>query len=191
MRAFSAARVKKVSCRSRARIQRSATWTATSTFALSRGFAGRAGSTHGVIVLRPLGVGALHARLVPARPRHAAAQLIRHPHRRHAAKELDGADVARNPVGALLRAGRLGEGVIRRAEHGDKQLDGAHLAGGRVDDRRPHPGVVDEGLLAGLVHLAHREALPRPPGAIPRAEGRVAIAGPDARRGTRRAAAPA
>ena len=44
IRAFNAARVKKVSFRSRARIQRSATWTATSTFALSRGFAGRAGT---------------------------------------------------------------------------------------------------------------------------------------------------
>ena len=44
IRAFSAASVKKVSWRSRARIQRSATCTATSTFALSRGLAGRAGT---------------------------------------------------------------------------------------------------------------------------------------------------
>jgi len=43
MRAFKAASEKKRSCRSRARIQRSAIWTATSTLALSRAAAGRAG----------------------------------------------------------------------------------------------------------------------------------------------------
>ena len=47
IRAFNAARVKKVSFRSRARIQRSATCTATSTFALSKAVnCGRANAPH-------------------------------------------------------------------------------------------------------------------------------------------------
>jgi hypothetical protein len=63
MRSFRASSEKKVSCRSRARIHRCTTWTATSTFALSRGRCGRAGSNagieeqkgeHPVLSLRPL-----------------------------------------------------------------------------------------------------------------------------------------
>ena len=45
MRTFRASSVKKVSLRSRAKIHRCATCTARSTFALSLGLAGRAGST--------------------------------------------------------------------------------------------------------------------------------------------------
>lgn len=86
-----------------------------------------------MIVLRPLGLGALHARLVPARYRHTGAQLIRHPHRRDTAKVLDGVDVARNPVRTLLRARRFSEGVVRRAEHGDEQVDRDHRARVGVD----------------------------------------------------------
>jgi hypothetical protein len=77
----------------------------------------------------------------------------------------------------LLRAGGLGEGVVRRAEHGDKEFDRLHLARGRIHDRWPQAGVVDEGFLAGRVHLPHREPLPRPPRAIPVAERRVAVPG--------------
>ena len=141
------------------------------------GFRGTRRNDDRVIVLGPLGVGALHARLVAARHRHAGPQLVRHPDRRHAAKVLDGVDVAGDPVRALLRAGRLGKGVVRGAEHRDEQLDGDHLAGPGVDDRRAHPRVVDERLLAGRMHLPHREPLPRAPGAIAAAERRIAVAG--------------
>ena len=103
---------------------------------------------------------------------------------------LDGADVARNPVGALLRAGRLGEGVVRRAEHGDKQLDGDHLAGGGVDDRRPHARrsrrrpsrrPCAPGASTDAAAPARRDSGRRRPSSGTRS---------DARRGTRRAGAP-
>ena len=55
----------------RARIHRCAICTATSTFALSRGCAGRAGSDRRAVVRRQLRVRALHLRLVAARARHA------------------------------------------------------------------------------------------------------------------------
>jgi hypothetical protein len=54
--------------------------------AIVPGFRGSRRNDDRVIVLRPLGVGPLHARLVLARHRHAGAQLIRRPHRRDAAK---------------------------------------------------------------------------------------------------------
>ena len=59
MRSLSAARAKKVSWRSRARIQRSATCTATSTFALSAGLPRARREDDRAVVLGQLLVGAL------------------------------------------------------------------------------------------------------------------------------------
>ena len=94
-----------------------------------------------------------------------ALELIGPDRRRHAADEGQGADVAGDPVRALLRPRRLGVGVVRRAEHGDEQLDLDDLAAVGVDQAGPLARVVDEELIAGQVLLPHRQvalAQPRP-----------------------------
>jgi hypothetical protein len=72
-----------------------------------------------------------------------------------AAKELEGALVARDPVRDLLGARRFRVGVVRGAQHGDEEFDADHFARRRLDDRRLLAGVVDEALLAGAMDLAH------------------------------------
>ena len=176
MRALSAASVKNVSWRSRARIHRSAISTAASIFALSRGFAGRAGRMAVPIVLGELLVRALQARLVAARHDDAALELVAHDGGGDPAKEGEGPLMAGDPVRDLLRPGRLGVGVVRGAEDGDEELDLDHLARRRVDDPRLLAGVVDEALVAGVVDLAHRQPAPLQPAAVELAELRVAVA---------------
>ena len=84
--------------------------------------------------------------------------------------------MAREPVGDLLGAGRLGVGVVRGAEDGDEQLDLDHLAGGRFDDPGFLAGVVDEAFVAGVVDLAHRQAPAVQPPPVALAELGVAVA---------------
>ncbi len=121
-------------------------------------------------------VRSLHARLVAARDDDAALELIGHDGLGDAAKELERALVARDPVRDLLRARGFGVGVVRGAEHGDEEFDRDHLAGGRVDDRRLLPGVVDEQLGARAMDLAHRQAPAPEPAAVALTELRVAVA---------------
>ena len=84
--------------------------------------------------------------------------------------------MALNEIGTPLGLGRFGVGVIRRAQDGDKQFDGPDDARGRIDHLRLLAGVIDKELLAGRVHLSHREPLPPEPLAVVRAEGGIAIA---------------
>jgi len=126
-------------------------------------------------VLRQLLIGALDPRLVPTGDDDAALKLVGDERGRDAAEERERADVARDEVGAALRQRRLGEGVVRRAEHRDEELDLDPLAGLRIDDVRLLPGVVDEELLAGAVLLPHREVALVEPLAVPLAELRVAV----------------
>ena len=60
-----------------------------------------------------------------------------------------------DPVRQALRPGRLGVGVVRRAQHRDEHLRRARLARVPVDDADRLTGVIDEGRLAGPVGLAH------------------------------------
>ena len=120
-------------------------------------------------------VRALDAGLVAARQRHARLELVAHRRRGDAAKVREGPRVAADPVRPALRARRLRVREVRGAEHGDEQLHLDPLARLLVPDARLLARVVDEGLLAGLVHLAHRRApLPQPP-AVVLAELRVAV----------------
>ena len=84
--------------------------------------------------------------------------------------------MARDPVGDLLGARRLGVGVVRGAEDGDEELDLDHLAGGGVDEAGLLARVVDEALLAGVVDLAHRQAPALQPAPVDLAELGVAVA---------------
>jgi len=60
-----------------------------------------------------------------------------------------------DPIGQRLRPAHRGIGVIRGAEHGDKQLRRAHLARLALDDRYRLAGIVDKHLVAGHVMLPH------------------------------------
>jgi hypothetical protein len=126
-------------------------------------------------VLGELGVGALHARLVAARPGHAALELVGHPHGGSALEEVQRPDVALNPVHGLLRPGSLGVGVVGRAEHRDKQLH-LHRLARRVDDRGAGAGVVGEHLLARAMDVAHRRRLASAPALVDLAKLRVPVA---------------
>ena len=83
---------------------------------------------------------------------------------------------AGDPVGQLLGRGRLGVGEAAGAERGDEQLDRPQLTRAPVDQRRPLAREVDEGLLAGAVHLPHRRPQPPRPLPVDLAELRVAVA---------------
>ena len=130
----------------------------------------------GAVVQREFVIGPLHARLVAARDDDTTFELIGHDGRGDAAKELEGALVARDPVRDLLRARGFGVGVVRGAEHGDEEFDRDDLAGGGVDDRRLLPGVVDEQLGARAMDLAHRQTPAPEPAAVALTELRVAVA---------------
>ena len=128
---------------------------------------------HAVVAGQVL-VGRVGVRLVAAGPAHRALQVVRHHQLGHAAEEARRrARASAHPVGQALRPGRLGVGVVRRAQHGDEDLRLAHLAGGAVDDRHRVPGVVDEQLLAGAVLLAHHHVEAPGPGPVALAEPAV------------------
>ena len=99
----------------------------------------------------------------------------RYPQGGRAPEVLDHSRMRAHPVRELLRRRRFGVGVAAGAEHGHKQLDRPDLAGTPVDDRRSLAGEVDEGLLAGAMHLAHRRAEPAGPLPVQHAELAVAV----------------
>ena len=130
----------------------------------------------GAVVGGQVLVGAIDLGLVAAGAGDGALELVRDPQRGGAAEVVHHVDVRVDPVNQLLGLGRLGVGEAAGAEHGDEQLDRAQFTRAPVDQRRPLAREVDEGLLAGAVHLAHRR--PQPPGPLPvdLAELRVAVA---------------
>ena len=81
-----------------------------------------------------------------------------------------------DPVGEVLRPGRLCIGVIRCTKHGDEQLGPPRLAGRCIDHRKRRAGVIDEHALAGDMVLPHRRRQPRLPGAVELAKTAIAVA---------------
>jgi len=134
------------------------------------------GQNHRAVVLGEFLVGALQAGLVAARDDDPALELIADERGGDAAEEGEGALMAGDPVGYLLRERGFGVGIVRRAEDGDEELDGDPLPGRRLDEARLLAGIVDEALLAGAMELAHRQAPALEPAAIHLAELRVAVA---------------
>ena len=134
------------------------------------------GHDRDAVVASPLEVRPVDHRLVPARPGHAAAQVIRDDDRRAALEEVQHADVGTDPRRQILGEARLGVGVVRGAEDADEQLDRHELAGRRIAQDRPLAREVDEGLLAGTMHLAHRRGQGTDPALVVAAELAVAVA---------------
>ena len=125
------------------------------------------------VVPRELLVRALRLRLVPARPCDPRLQLVGHQGGGNAVEKFQRAHVTRDEVRPTLRPRHLGVRQIRGAKHRDEELELDHLPSRRIHDVRLLPGVVDEKLVAGDVDLAHHEAAPLQPLAIPLAERRV------------------
>ena len=130
----------------------------------------------GVVVRRHLGIGAVHRRLVEARPGDARAQVVGNDLRADAAKECERAHVRADPIDQPLREGGFRVGVIGCAEHGDEQLADAHLAGRPVHHLQRRAGVVDEHPLAGDMVLPHSRRQAPLPGAVEFAVAAIAIA---------------
>ena len=92
----------------------------------------------GVVVLRHLRIGPVDLRVVEARLRHAGLQVVGNHGRGNAAEIFEAALVRRDPIGQLLRPGRLRVGQVRGAEGGHEdgrltdftRLSVDHLDGG-------------------------------------------------------------
>jgi hypothetical protein len=175
MRALRAASEKNRSCRRRARIHRWGDLDGDLDLRFVAGTPGPGGEDDGVVVLRELLVGALDARLVATGDGDAALELIADHDLGDTAEKREGALVAADPVVDLLRARGFGVGVVRRAQHGDEELDLGELAGGGLDDRRLLARVVDKQLLAGAMDLPHGEAPALEPPPVNLAVLRVAV----------------
>jgi hypothetical protein len=117
----------------------------------------------------------VHTGLVATRIAHRRAQLVGHDQRAGTAEELDHPAVAGEEVRQLLARTRLRVRVARRAQHPDEELHGLRLASPHVVDHGALARVVDEGLLAGQVDLAHRDPALAAPAAVVLAELRVAV----------------
>ena len=135
------------------------------------------GDDDGAVVGGEVLVGAVDVGLVAAGAGDGASELVRDPQRGGAAEVVHHVDVRVDPVLQLLGLGRLGVGQLAGAEDGDEQLDPPQLARASVDQGGPLPGEVDEGLLAGAVHLAHRRPQPPRPLPVDLTELGVAVAG--------------
>ena len=99
-------------------------------------------------------------RLVATRLLDRSFQVIRDPQTRDRPEELQHPDRRADPVRQGLRPRRLRIRVFRRAERRHKDLGGQDLAALGVDHRDGAAAVVDEHLLPGPVHLAHRAGEP-------------------------------
>ncbi len=134
---------------------------------------GACGQDRHAVVLGELGRGALQLWRVAVRFAHQGAGVVGDDQLGHAADESQRPPQRPQPVGLRLRGRGAGEGVVRGPEHGHEDLRPRNLAGLGVDDRHRVARIVDEELLAGAVHLAHRalEALGEVPVEV--AEARV------------------
>lgn len=81
---------------------------------------------------RHLSVAAIDLRIVEARLDHGGLGIVGYDQRRHAADRLERADMTADPVGQPLRPSRLRLGEARGAQHCDKDLRVADLAGQAV-----------------------------------------------------------
>ena len=156
-------------------MSRSTICTAVSTFALSRGWYARR-QNRGAVMRGEILIGRMHHRLVVARRRDARFQIVGHDQRRHAADIFEHPHMTPDPIRQRLRPRRLRVDHVTGAERTDKDLCLARGTGRRLDDRHRRPRVVDEGFVAGHVHLAEHRLDGRRPVVIPLTELRVLIA---------------
>ena len=106
-------------------------------------------------------IGRVRVRLVPARPRDPAFQVVGRKDLGRAAQAFKRAQVRVDPVGDLLGTCRLGVEVMARSQRRHKNLRVKRLAADWVVHRHGHAGVVDEQPLAGRIRLtqAHLDRL--------------------------------
>ncbi len=126
-------------------------------------------------MLRELRVARVDVGIVTPRTADRTAKLVGHHNGRHAAEVIEGADVRPEEVGQRLCLRRFGVGEIARAEDHHEELDIDDLARSAINNVKLHTRVVDEGLLACAMLLAHHERQLLSPGAIQIAELAVLV----------------
>jgi hypothetical protein len=129
----------------------------------------------GAVVMRHLGIGAVHRRLVEARFRHARLQVVGNDLRRDAAKKSERPHVRADPIDKALRKSGFRIGVVGRAEHGDEQLTDVNLTGRPVHHLEGRACIVDEQPLAGDMQLTHGRRQAPLPGAVQLTVPRIAV----------------
>jgi hypothetical protein len=102
-----------------------------------------------------LGVRGVEVRLVAMGAGHPAVQVIGDEDRADPPEKGERPHVRADPVRQPPGPGRLGAGVVRGAQHGDKDVGRANLAGAPIDHRGGLAGVVDKRFLAEPMGLAH------------------------------------
>ncbi|HJL40653.1 MAG TPA: hypothetical protein RMG48_05060 [Myxococcales bacterium LLY-WYZ-16_1] len=113
------------------------------------------------ILVLSLGLG-----LVPARSFDGRLELVRNKDLRGATKVGESCHVRMEEVLRALRPDCLRKGMRGRAENGNEKLDLDALAGARILNRRSGTRKVDEDLLPGPMHLAHRQSTVFQPSSI-------------------------
>lgn len=113
-----------------------------------------------------LHIGAIDLGLIAVRAMHRRFEIVRDQDLGRPAERGKGPHMRRNPVGQALAPGHFCIGVVRSAEHGEKELCLVHLTGLRVDNGQGLPCIVDKELLTGSVALAHDHVEFGGPGAI-------------------------
>src|SRR5690606_38206928 len=101
-------------------------------------------------------------RLVTMRVSDAGFEIVRDQHLGDTTEEGERPLMRTDPVRQALRPGGFGEGVVRGAEHRDKDLGSPRLAGLRIHYRHRLAGVINKRTLASTVRLAHHQV--HPPG---------------------------
>src|SRR5262249_36812742 len=129
-------------------------------------FSGPSRNYRRAVVIGELFVGPLHAGLVPARPSHAALELIWDQCARDAAEVFEAAHVTRDEIRSALRGACFCEGEVRSAEHHHEQLDVVKLAGLWIRDLWLLSRIIHEALFAGDVDLPHRQPALLQPGSV-------------------------
>src|SRR6516164_4480688 len=97
---------------------------------------------------RPVVVGAVQLRLVEARLLYTALPVVGHDQAAGSLIEIKGTYMGTAPVPQVACPGGLGVGVTAGAQHSDKDIGLAHLAGFWVGHRHRLTGMIHEGLLA-------------------------------------------
>src|SRR5450432_3889638 len=129
----------------------------------------------GAVVMRHLGICAVHRRLVETSLRYARLQVVGNDLRRDAAEEREGPHMRADPVDKTLRKRGFNVCEIRRTEHGDEQLTDVNLTGRPVHHFKGRPGIVDEHPLAGDMQLPHGRRQTPLPGAVKLTVSRITV----------------
>jgi hypothetical protein len=127
-------------------------------------------------MLRHLVIGAIEIGLIAACSSYASTWVIRHEQPCDALKELEGSDVAVNPIRQVLAECSSRKGICASAEHGDKDCGRCGFSGLVIMDGYCIARPIDKCLLPGFVIVPEHHILATVPPLIQLTEAAVPIA---------------